>query len=270
LFMGKHKPAHESPSRGKKPPAPPAHENPAGVPDLLAAGDDAGLSLEELAQTYAALMQGGADPYAEQPPAEEPSATTDSDLPIQEALAAETPPPDDDCEVSPRSILEALLFVGTPDNRPQTARQMAALMRGVSPHEVETIIAELNADYDAEGACFQIVSEDEGYRLVLRDEFDPIRAKFYGKTREARLSQGAIDILAIVAYRQGITADEVDQLRGKASSGILGQLVRRDLLRIERDPQQPRKPRYRTTDRFLDLFGLESLADLPQMHEAES
>lgn len=248
----------------KKPRPEPAAEETI-VPDLMEMGDDSGLSLEELAQTYAAIVNRGADPYVAPPPTPEPTIAADnSTLPIREALAAETPVVEADCEISPRSILEALLFVGHPQNQPLTARQMAALMRGVSPHEVEEQIAELQAEYDAEGTAYTVVSADDGYRLVLRSEFQPLQERFYGRVREAKLSQGAVDVLAVVAYRQPISTEEVDAIRSRPSGALLSQLVRRDLLAIERQPDSPRKVLYRTTDRFLDLFGLESLADLPQ------
>ncbi len=240
------------------------------VEPIFEMGDDAGLSLEDLAKTYASLMTGAADPYQAETEKLDDPAQGLTELPVQEALHAEDPPTVDDCEVSPRSILEALLFVGSPDNKPATARQIAALMRGVSPREIDELVAELNAEYESEGASFEIVSEHEGYRLQLREEFAPIREKFYGKLKEAKLSQGAIDVLAIVAYHQPTTAEAVEKLRGGQPSGsILGLLIRRDLVAVEKTNEKPRTLLYRTTDRFLDLFGLDSLKDLPQVQGTE-
>ena len=76
-------------------------------------------------------------------------------------------------------------------------------------------------------------------------------------------------MLAIVAYRQPLAADEVSRLRDKPSYHILSQLVRRRLLRVERTTQKPRKTLYHTTDRFLQLFELGSLADLPESEELD-
>jgi segregation and condensation protein B len=78
------------------------------------------------------------------------------------------------------------------------------------------------------------------------------------------LSQAAIEVLAVVAYHQPATAEEVDRLRNHHSSAILNQLVRRDLLAVHRDPHDKRTRRYTTTDRVLSLFGLDAIADLPQ------
>jgi segregation and condensation protein B len=105
--------------------------------------------------------------------------------------------------------------------------------------------------------------------LGLTRQFDWLRSKVLGRTREARLSQAAIDVLAIVAYEQPLTAEDVSRLRGIPSNHVLAQLVRRQLLRIERSAGKPGTARYYTTERFLELFGLESLEDIPQSEELE-
>ena len=217
--------------------------------------DESGLSLEDLSAAYSQLIERGDNPYEPVPAAEQP-------LPAEE-------PPSDACEVTPRTILEAMLFVGHPQNEPLTSQQVAALMRGVRPQEIDALVDELNASYEAEGCPYHIVSQGNGYVLQLRDEFSGLRENFYGRVREAKLSQAAIDVLALVAYRQPMTSEEVSQVRGQASGGILSQLVRRQLLRIERPTEKPRTPRFYTTDRFLTLFGLTSLAELPQSQEVD-
>jgi segregation and condensation protein B len=165
--------------------------------------------------------------------------------------------------------VEAVLFVGRPDNRPASARELAAAMRGVSPAEVEAAIAELNAIYDADATPYRIYHSHAGYRLALRDEFDRMRDKFYGRVREAKLSPAVIEVLSIVAYNQPVTAVQVEQLRGAPSGAALATLVRRRLLRLERSAKRAVPPWYRTTDRFLRLFGLESLSALPRSEELE-
>ena len=87
--------------------------------------------------------------------------------------------------------------------------------------------------------------------------------------REARLSQAAIDVLAIVAYQQPLSAEQIGAVRGKPSGAVLSQLVHRGLLRIERQPGKRPNVQYFTTDRFLHLFGLQTLADLPQSEELD-
>lgn len=228
-----------------------------GLEGLSNSPDDHGLSLEDLSAAYAQLLDGGADPY--QPD------ETEEDEADEEDLGAEGD--DSDVEVTPRSILEAMLFVGCNNNEPLSARVVAGLMRGVSPREIDELVRELNEAYEVEACPYHIVSVGGGYTLQLRPEFGRLRDKFYGRVREAKLSQMAIDVLAMVAYRQPISRDGVNELCGQSSGAVLSQLVRRELLRIERTEKKPRTPLYYTTDRFLDLFGMASIDELPQSQE---
>ena len=240
-----------------------------------AASDEHGLPLDELTEAYADLIARGDDPYA---PLPEPDVLPFAEATDEAEDEAEEPLEDEDedgedpseavgaeatCEVSPRTILEAMLFVGHPENQPLTSEKVASLMRGVRAQEIDELVAELNRSYDEEGCPYRIESVGAGYQLALRDEFHSLRDVFYGRVKAAKLSQAAVDVLAIVAYKQPLTREEVDALRGKPSGSLLAQLVRRQLLRVERPHDKPRTPRFCTTDRFLQLFGLESLRDLP-------
>ncbi len=235
-----------------------------GLDQFGAISDEPGISLEELSEAYAQLMGKGSDPYqADEEHPDEPS-------PAEEVVVEQTPPPDEDvCDICPRSIVEAILFVGHPSNEAVPAQQIASLMRGVPEREIAELVQELNDVYEAEGHPFRVVLEGAGYKMALRDEFGSLRDSFYGRVREARLSQAAIDILAVVAYHQGSTREKMDQMLGKPSGGLLSQLVRRQLLRLERPDTKPRRPRYYTTDRFLALFGLSDIEELPRSQDLE-
>lgn len=231
------------------------------VPD---ADEDQGLSLEELGEAYAALLNPQqADPYPEDEESAPPDATAVAD--DAEPLRVLAGSDDEACQITPRTILEAILFVGHPLGEALTSEKIASLMRGVTAAEIDDLAAELNEAYAAEGRPYAIRSVGAGYQLVLRDEFGSLRDSFYGKVREARLSQTAIDVLAIVAYNQPVTHEEIDRVRGRDSGPILSQLVRRDLIAIERPADKKTRPVYRTTERFLDLYNLVSLDDLPQV-----
>jgi segregation and condensation protein B len=242
-------------------------EGPLGLDDIVEP-DDQGLSLDELSRAYAALLNKGSDPYPDPAQSPGPEAAAAESAPLAEPPDV-FPADDDACPVTPKSILEAILFVGHPANEPLASERIAALMRGVRPEEIDDLVTELNAQYAAEGCPYTILSVNLGYQLGLRPEFAPLRDAFYGRVREARLSQSAIDVLAIVAYQQPIAQDEIDRLRGKPSGSILSQLVRRDLLNLSRPAEKKAKPVYRTTDRFLDLFDLDEVSDLPRSQEIE-
>lgn len=229
--------------------------------------DDSGISLEDIGQAYAALLSQGDTPYDGETPSPQEAIVAAAPVSEESFLEPSEPADDDSCELSPRSILEAILFVGHPQNEPITAEKVASLMRGVRPEEIDDLVRELNEQYEAEQCPYAIASEGAGYRLTLREEFADLRERFYGKVKEARLSQTAIDTLAVVAYRQPVSHKQVDEFRGKPSGALLNQLVRRQLVRIERPPESPKEVHYRTTNRFLDLFGLASLDDLPRSQD---
>ncbi len=218
--------------------------------------------MDELSGSLAKLIRSdGDDPYevAESGRSDE-LAGYDLDVADAEDVDSETI-----CPVSPLSILEAMLFVGHPQNEPLSNQQVAKLMRGVRPAEVDALVIELNQRYEAEGCVYRIQSVESGYRLELTDAWKPVQENFYGKIREAKLSQAAIDVLAIVAYHQPMDRAAVEDIRGEPSGRILAQLVRRQLLRVDvLADTRPRRKIYHTTDRFFELFGITSLDDLPQ------
>lgn len=167
-------------------------------------------------------------------------------------------------ELSPQSLFEAMLFVGDKENRPLRSEKASELMRNVPVKEINAIAQMMTEQYQAWNCPYEVVAFEGGYRLALRDEFESVRAKFYGRIKEARLSQSAIDVLAIVAYKQPLTAEEVQTIRKQPVGPLLAQLVRRDLLTIIRENQGNRRiAYYQTTDRFLRLFNLGSIDDLP-------
>jgi segregation and condensation protein B len=174
------------------------------------------------------------------------------------------------CEISPRSVVEAILFVGRPDNGAFSARELAAAMRGVSPGEIEAAVAELNERYEADQAPYVVEGTSAGYRLVLRGEFQRMRDKFYGAIREAKLSPAAMEVLSIIAYNQPVTAERINELRQAPNGAAISTLVRRRIVRLDRSEAAGEKPQYSTTDRFLKLFGLESLEELPRSEEVSA
>lgn len=168
--------------------------------------------------------------------------------------------------VHPEGIVEAALFVGHPENESLSAAQLAKLMRDVTEDEVIAMIESLNQSYRECKQAFRIVDDENGFRMTIAPAVEGIRKSFLGKVREARLSQAAVEVLSLVAYQPGSTAQKIQDQRGRESGSLLNQLVRRRLLEIKR--KQPAEggrqvPHYYPTERFLALFHLESLEDLP-------
>jgi segregation and condensation protein B len=223
---------------------------------MLEQPTDDGISLEEPSPKLDAMMDAGQDPYEHEVAEHHPW------LDFDPAQAARARPK---YEVTPHRILEAMLFVGSPDGEALDAKRVASLMRGVRADEIEEFVQDLNNEYEKDAAPYRIVSGAGGYRMVLREEFSAVRNRFYGEIKEAALPQPAVDVLSLVAYKQPLTKEEVNKLRGKPSGSLLSQLVRRQLLCVERTDEKPRRTLYRTTERFLKLFGIDSLDDLPSV-----
>src|SRR5262249_16952969 len=131
--------------------------------------------------------------------------------------------------VSPPSvlqILEALLFVG---GGPLTMERAAAAIRSLSVTQFTEAIENLNRLYRSQGRPYAIHMHERGYVVTLRPRFRMVVDRIYGQNKEARMSPAAIDVLSLVAYRQPVTKQEVDSIRGFESGALLRQLVRRGL-----------------------------------------
>ncbi|MGB7328508.1 MAG: SMC-Scp complex subunit ScpB [Rubripirellula sp.] len=232
--------------------------------------DDIGeLSLDDLGAAYARAAAEH-DPDAFAPVEEEVDQDADVDIELADEIAPVDDNPDDEHVVTPETIVEGALFVGDPDGKPITEHRLASLMRDVTPEEVIEMIEHLNQSYRENDQALRIVGDENGYRMTVAPEVENVRRSFMGKVREAKLSQTAIEVLALVAYQPGVTLQKVQDQRGRECGSLLNQLVRRRLLRLERikpDEGGRAEPHYYPTERFLYLFGLESLEDLPQVEE---
>ncbi len=170
--------------------------------------------------------------------------------------------------LTPAQVIEAVLFVG---GGPLTARRLCSLLRGNFESDfIERTIDELNMQYSAEARPYEIRLGDGGYRLELRAEYERLRNRVYGAgPREVKLSQEVLEVLALVAYKQPITAEEIESHGKKNAGNVLRQLLRRELIAIQRGEHGPKDVQYHTTDRFLSLFGLGNLGELPQIDDID-
>jgi len=167
-------------------------------------------------------------------------------------------------EVDPTQVIEAALFVGGISLGP---KQLCSLLRGAYDADaLAAMIDAMNASYAMQERPYEIRLLEGGYELALRPEFEKLRQRVHGAgPREVKLSPDVLEVLALVAYRQPITQAEIEAA-GKPNAGnLLRQLLRRDLIRLERveTGQRARVVRYHTTERFLSVFGLARLEDLP-------
>ncbi|MEM7784432.1 MAG: SMC-Scp complex subunit ScpB [Planctomycetota bacterium] len=227
---------------------------------------DEEFSLDTLSQAYAKVLGDQFQPTDESPhPSGDRQAVANSPDPMESEAKASIV---QDVPISVSSIVEAILFVGSPQGVKLTSRKIAAVLRDVSPKEVAEAVKELNKKYAAENAAYRVESDGGVFKMVLASELIDFQQEFYGRNRHVKLSQPIIDVLAVVAYNQPVTRDQVGKIRGKPSGSLLRQLIRRNLLILEPGQSDPKVKYFSTTDRFLDLFQLDELADLPQSHES--
>lgn len=161
-----------------------------------------------------------------------------------------------------RKALECVLFMAT---RPLPLEEIARILE-VPLDEALMLLNELAVDYERQSGL-AIVEVAGGWRMVTRSEFAPYIARIH-PTQRARLSRGSLEVLAIIAYHQPITRPEIEQFRGVDSEASIQSLLEYGLIQVIGHKDVPGRPRlFATTQKFLELFGLRSLEDLPPLRE---
>jgi segregation and condensation protein B len=156
-----------------------------------------------------------------------------------------------------------MLFVG---GHPLSAAVACAAVRGLTPERFLIAVDALTRLYRRQRRPYSIQVREDGFVLGVLPSFRPLRERLFGGAHQTRLSQPALDVLSVVAYRQPIEKAEVDALRGMDSGALLRQLVRLGLVAVQhRAEAGSRSVRYGTTPRFLRLFNLASLDELPRL-----
>jgi chromosome segregation and condensation protein ScpB len=193
-----------------------------------------------------------------EPPPDAPPTGTAEPRPPAAVTPVRRPPAAPPAEAPPpvERIVEALLFVGGP---PLTAAAVAAAVRGLTSTQVTAAVDALNAAYRAQNRPYTIQPRGDGWVLTARESAKAVRERLHGGPKAARLSQPAVDVLGLVAYRQPVAKADLDAARGADAGGPLRQLVRLGLVTLRKDAGG-----YATTPRFLELFGLAGLDDLPR------
>jgi len=168
---------------------------------------------------------------------------------------------EDEPRLTPQHVMEGLLFVG---GRPLPAKKIIDIVGGsLTAEQVDNSLDQLNERYASENRPYEVCLVEGGYQLTLRSEFEAVRRRVYGQgPKEVKLAQDALEVLAFVAYQQPVTKEQVVNTEKKNATGLLRQLVRRQLVKLERHNDTD-KDGYITTNRFLELFGISEIDDLP-------
>ena len=183
----------------------------------------------------------------------------------EEGGAEPAPAPDEPpASTELKAIIEALVFASP---EPLTAKALFKLLDSEPREDVERALASLKADYRPERGL-QMVEIAGGLQIVTRTDLHEWVRRLFHERKTAKLSVQALETLAVVAYRQPVTAAEITEIRGVNTSGVLGTLMERKLVKIAgRKPVVGRPFLYATTREFLLRFGLNDLTDLPKVED---
>lgn len=166
--------------------------------------------------------------------------------------------------VSIRGAVEALLFVS---DEPVSAARLARVLE-VAPGEVEVTLADLAEQYREQERGFQLREVAGGWRLYTHPAHHDVIETYVLSWDTRKLSQAALEALAVVAYHQPVTRAGVNAVRGVNSEGVIASLMEKGLVReMGRDKNQGNAILYGTTRTFLEKFGLKDITELPPLEE---
>ncbi len=175
--------------------------------------------------------------------------------------------------ISLDTIIEGILFASdAPLTAEEICRNLQKTKHAVElrPSEVEFLIDKLNEQYEEQGRAFSITYIGGGYTFRTREDLHPWLKVFQHENEKRKISQSAVEALAIIAYKQPITKPEVDHIRGVDSGYIVRQLMDKGLIEVAGRYDGPgRALLYRTTSTFLTHFGINSIEELPKPREIE-
>lgn len=167
----------------------------------------------------------------------------------------------------PKSILEAILFAAS---EPITVKQFQHAIPKMNVREIRNALTELKEEYQQMNRSFRLIEIANGYQICTHPEYSEWIRKFYIQQVRVTLSPSALETLAIVAYKQPVTRNDVSSIRGVNSDSVISALVEKGLVRVSgRKEGAGRSLLFSTTDTFLQQFGLKDPSELPSLEEIE-
>ncbi len=166
-----------------------------------------------------------------------------------------------------KQLIEALIFAS---DTPLTIRRIKDLLELESEKDIRKNIVQLNKDYESIQSALQIIEVAGGYQVVTKPEHASWIKKLYRSRAAGHLTQRALETMAIIAYRQPITKQEIEAIRGVNVDGVVRTLIERKLINVTGRLKAPGTPLlYGTTKYFLEYFGLKKIDDLPKLKEID-
>ena len=165
-----------------------------------------------------------------------------------------------------KNIIESLLFAA---DEPLSIDRLKKIITDIKPQELREALEELRAEYEARQGGFYLKEVANGYQIRTRPDYKEYIKRLL-QPRPQRLSKAALETLAIIAYKQPVIRSDVEHIRGVDCGGVLRVLLERQFIRVLGRKDIPGRPLiYATTKRFLEVFDLKNLKDLPTPKEIE-
>lgn len=171
----------------------------------------------------------------------------------------------DPAEAETASVVEAILFAS---DKPLSAAKVSGIGEMDGVRVVRKAVEDLNEQYERSGRAFRIVEIAGGYQMQTQPEYNEVISRLSASRRESRLSQAAMETLAVVAYRQPVLRADIEAIRGVACGEVLRGLMEKNLVHIAGRAEEIGRPiLYGTTKHFLEIFGLADLKELPKIEQ---
>jgi len=201
----------------------------------------------------------------EQQSNEPESANVESAEPVLDEPEPAEPIPDeqapDEVEITTADVLEALLFAA---DEPVSPARLTDIIGTCGVKQIRQHIEELNEKYQRMGCVFRVEAIAGGYLMLTQPRFNPWLRQLIKVRSETKLSPAALETLAVIAYKQPVMRVDIEAIRGVGAGEMIRQLVEKGMVKIVGRAEELGRPLlYGTTRKFLEIFGLDSLKDLP-------
>jgi len=235
--------------------------------DVFSSGTDDEVEAEDAVEATEAVEAAGAVEAADAVGAQ--AAGDDAaDEVAEEATEENVEQPVWSDDITAIAVLEALLFA---TDEPVAAQKLAGIIGAGGVGEIKKNIDQLNSKYEQMGCAFRIEAVAGGFQMLTQGRFNPWLSKLIKVRGETKLSPAALETLAIIAYKQPIMRVDVESIRGVAAGEMVRQLIDKGLVKIVGRAEELGRPLlYGTTRKFLEVFGLNNLKDLPDPQKEQS
>jgi segregation and condensation protein B len=195
---------------------------------------------------------------------EEHKEQADIELQVSNEKETDMPQADENIELTVESVVEAVLFAS---DEPLSDKRLAGIVE-TSVKQLRKHIKSLNDRYTANNSAFRIEQIAGGYQMLTLSVYNPWLKKLLRARSETKLTAAALETLAIIAYKQPIIRADIEAIRGVAAGEMIRGLMYKGLVKIVGRAEVLGRPMlYGTTRKFLEIFGLNSLKDLPKIEE---